>query len=50
MKVRMLQDQLAKSCIKIKDLENDINTFSFGFGRKLARVARAAGAEGALNP
>lgn len=47
--VRKLRDNLAESRVKVRDLEHDIKTLHFGLGRKIARVARAAGVAGALN-
>jgi len=35
--------------MKIKDLGDEINELRHGFGEKVARVAKAAGVEHALN-
>ena len=47
--VRKANDHLAESLLKIKDLDNEINELRRGFGEKVARVAKAAGVEHALN-
>ena len=47
--VRMLKSQVADSEIKIRDLEHENNIFCFGFGRRLLKVAKAAGLERALD-
>ena len=47
--VRMLKSQLADSQIKTRDHQHENNVFRFGFSRRLLKVARAAGVEGALD-
>jgi hypothetical protein len=47
--VRILKSQVADNEIKIRDLGYKNNVFRFGFGRRLLKVARAAGVEGALD-
>ena len=47
--VRKANDRLAESMLKIKDLGDEINELHHSFGEKVARVAKAAGVEHALN-
>ena len=47
--VRKANDRLTESLLKIKDLGDEINELCHGFGEKVARVAKAAGVEHALN-
>ena len=47
--VKKANDRLAESLVKIKDLSDEINELHRGFGEKVARVAKAAGVEHALN-
>ena len=44
-----LNDNLATSLLKIRDLVNDINSLRFKLNQKLAKVAKAAGAVDALD-
>ena len=47
--IRKSNDRLTESLMKIKDLGDEINELRRGFGEKVARVAKAAGVEHALN-
>ena len=47
--VRKANDRLAESMLKIKDLGDEINELHHCFGEKVARVAKAAEVEHALN-
>jgi len=47
--IRKANDHLAESLMKIKDLTDEIGELRCGFGEKVARVAKAAGVEHALN-
>ena len=47
--VKKANDRLTESLLKIKDLSDEINELCHGFGEKVARVAKAAGVEHALN-
>ena len=47
--IRKANDRLTESLMKIKDLGDEINELRRGFGEKVARVAKAAGVEHALN-
>ena len=47
--VRKANDHLDKCLLKIKDLGDEINELRRGFGEKIARVAKAARVEHALN-
>lgn len=41
--IRDLMGSLAESRVKIRDLEDDINTLRFGIGQMVNRLARALG-------
>jgi hypothetical protein len=47
--IRKANDRTAKSVLKIKELGDEINELRRGFREKVARVAKAAGVEHALN-
>ena len=47
--VKKANDRLAESLVKIQDLGDEINELRRSFGEKVARVAKAAGVEHALN-
>ena len=44
-----LNDNLATSLLKIRDLVNDINSLRFKLNQKLAKVAKPVGVVDALN-
>jgi hypothetical protein len=48
-RVRKANDHLNESLLKIKDLSDEFNELCRGFVEKVARVAKAAGVEHALN-
>ena len=47
--IRKANDRLTESLVKIKDLGDEINELRREFGERVARVAKAAGVEHALN-
>jgi hypothetical protein len=47
--IRKANDHIAESVLKIKEHSDEINELRRGFGEKVARVAKAAGVEHALN-
>jgi hypothetical protein len=47
--IKKANDRIAESIMKIKELGDEMNELRHGFGEKVARVAKAAGVEHALN-
>ena len=47
--IRKANDRIVESVLKIKKLGDEINELRRSFGEKVARVAKAAGVEYALN-